>query len=91
MMNHHLFPQQFRKFFEKTGVNIDKFTVRISEITHLKGVHGRGVADLPGGWNTRWQQFIETNPNATAKDVFQFGGSLVDEFGLSGLPIIPFR
>jgi hypothetical protein len=28
-----------------------------------------------------------SNPNASAKDVYQFGGRLMDEYGLSGLPI----
>jgi hypothetical protein len=52
--------------------------------------HGRGVGDMPGRWNDRWQAFIDANPNATATDVFQCGGRLMDEYGLSGLPIVPF-
>lgn len=34
---------------------------------------------------------IEANPNATAKEVYQFGGKLMDEFGLSNLPMFPYR
>jgi hypothetical protein len=36
-------------------------------------------------------EFIEANPNATAKEVYQFGGKLMDQFGLSNLPIVPYR
>ncbi len=90
MMDHHIFPQQFRRFFQEAGVEVDKFTVRITESTHLKGVHGSGLGDLPGGWNARWADFIKAHPDATAKDIYQFGGGLMDEFGLNGLPISPY-
>jgi hypothetical protein len=88
---HHIFPQQFRKFFASKGVDIDKYTVSIAqETTHLKGVHGRGLGNMPGGWNARWAEFIDKNPNATAAKIYQFGGKLMDEFGLSHLPIAPY-
>jgi hypothetical protein len=90
LMDHHIFPQQFRKFFQSKGIDIDKFTVRIGETTHLKGVHGRGLGDMPGRWNSRWSEFIDANPNATPKDIYQFAGRLMDEYGLSGLPIAPY-
>jgi RHS repeat-associated protein len=90
LMDHHIFPQQFRKFFQGKGVDIDQFTVRIGETTHLKGVHGRGLGNMPGRWNARWSEFIDANPGATPKDIYQFAGRLMDEFGLSGLPIAPY-
>ncbi len=91
LAKHHLFPQQFRKFFSSRGINIDQFTVTLGHNTsHLKGVHGKGLGNMPGGWNKRWADFIEANPNATAKDIYQFGGKLMDEFGLSHIPIQPY-
>jgi hypothetical protein len=90
MMDHHIFPEQFRSLFEKAGIEIDNFTVPLTESTHLKGVHGRGLGDLPGGWNGRWSDFFSANPNATATEIYQFGGRLMDEFGLSGLLISPY-
>ncbi len=87
LMEHHVLPQQFRRFFEGKSINIGQFTVRIGETTHLKGIHGRGLGNAPGRWNARWSEFIEANPNATPKDIYQFAGRLMDEFGLSGLPI----
>lgn len=92
MADHHIFPRQFRNFFSQRGVNIDDFTITVEhQITHLRGIHGRGnMGQFPGRWNQRWQEFIDNNPNATAKDIYDFGGRLMDEFGLGHLPIHPF-
>ncbi|WP_199789537.1 DUF2380 domain-containing protein [Sorangium cellulosum] len=54
LMDHHIFPQQFRKFFERRDIDIEQFTVRVGETAHLKGIHGRGLGDMPGRWNARW-------------------------------------
>ncbi|MGD9109360.1 MAG: DUF2380 domain-containing protein, partial [Phycisphaerales bacterium] len=75
------------KFFTKAGIVIDDYLVDIEQTTHLKGVHGRGIMDLPGKWNNRWTDFFKKNPKATAKQIFQFAGRLMDEFNLSDLPI----
>ena len=97
MQNHHIFPQKYRDWFAKRGINIDNYTVSLSSATHLAGVHGKGGfvgpgnANLPGRWNQRWDQWIRNNPNASAKEIFQFGGSLMDEFGLNKLPIVPYK
>jgi len=88
MAKHHIFPQQFKNLFKSKGINIDDFTVSVPQnTTHLKGLHGKGFNNLPGQWNARWSDFIKNNPNATAKDFYQFGGKLMDEYGLSGLTI----
>ena len=34
--------------------------------------------------------FIDNNPSATAKDVFQLAGKMMDDYGLSGLRIHPY-
>ncbi|WP_437962692.1 RHS repeat-associated core domain-containing protein (plasmid) [Sorangium sp. So ce119] len=91
IQRHHIFPQKFKTFFQARGVDIDKFTVEISQGHHLSSVHGRGELNTPGRYNQRWAEFIETNPNATAKDIYQFGGRLMDEYGLNRLPIVPYR
>jgi hypothetical protein len=91
MQRHHIFPQKFRDFFQARGVEIDKFTVEISQGKHLGSVHGKGDLITPGRFNQRWAEFIEANPNASAKEIYQFGGRLMDEYGLSGLPMVPYR
>jgi hypothetical protein len=91
MVDHHIFPQQFRKFFEQKGINIDKFTVTVGKTTHLKGLHGKGNAGLPGKWNKRWLTFIEENPNASTSEIYQFGGKLMDEYKLNNLHLHEYK
>jgi hypothetical protein len=64
--------------------------VQLGERRHLAGVHGRGADGLPGRWNARWRDFIANNPKATAKDIYQYGGRLMDEYGLGGQSIKPY-
>ncbi|WP_230353967.1 RHS repeat-associated core domain-containing protein [Lelliottia sp. WAP21] len=91
LMDHHIFPQQFKSFFKARGINIHEHTITIGETNHLKGLHGKGLGNMPGKWNKRWEDFIDKNPNATAKDIYQYAGKLMDEYGLSGLDIHPYR
>ncbi|WP_444897809.1 polymorphic toxin-type HINT domain-containing protein [Microbulbifer sp. SSSA005] len=91
VMDHHLLPRQFNKFFKDRGIDIDLHTVTLGEKTHLKGVHGRGLGKMPGGWNKRWQEFIDKNPNATTKEVYQQLGRMMDDFGLNNSRIHPYK
>jgi hypothetical protein len=97
MHRHHIFPQKWRAWFGDRGIKIDTYTVELGETTHLSGVHGEGGfvgpgdVTLPGRWNALWEPFIAANPNATAKEIYQFAGQLMDQFGLSGLPIVPYE
>jgi RHS repeat-associated protein len=98
MQKHHIFPQDFRKLFEKVGINIDEHTVEVSQGVHLKGLHGKGSFVGPGNkmlpakkWNNAWKEFFAQNPNPTAKEVYQFAGHLMDIYGLSSLPIVPYK
>jgi hypothetical protein len=71
--------------------DIDEHNISVGSTNHLKGIHGSGLGNMPGKWNQRWVHFIRDNPNATAKDVYQFGGRMMDDYGLSGTPIHPYR
>jgi RHS repeat-associated protein len=88
--DHHIFPGAFRPYFTKAGIDIDQYTVTLERPTHLRGVHGSGMGSMPGRWNALWRQFIDENPMPNPKDIYQYGGSLMDRFGLSGLPIHPY-
>ena len=87
--DHHIFPQKFRAYFRSLGIDVDDYTITLEHfVTHARGVHGKGNnGQFPGRWNRRWEEFISNSPNATAKDAFQFAGRLLDDFGLSHLPI----
>lgn len=62
----------------------------MSESVHLRGVHGAGTGNMPGRWNQQWAEWIGANPNATAKDVYQQLGRMMDDFGLGGSQIHPY-
>lgn len=94
-IKHHIFnkfrgfspaSQKYRDFFKKHGIDVDKYTVEIPEKMHTEFIHGR-----ENNWTTRWKQWIDVNPNATTTEVYQFGGTLMDEYGLSGLPLVPYK
>jgi hypothetical protein len=46
--------------------------------------------NMPGKWTEKWDEFIENNPNASASDVYRFGGKLMDEYGLSHFELGPY-
>jgi len=90
--DHHVIPAfrgqsaRYAQFIKARGIDVDQFTVTVSHGAashHLKFIHGKG------GWNRKWMEWIDANPNATAKDIYQFAGRMMDEYGLSGLHIHP--
>ncbi|WP_197360018.1 DUF2380 domain-containing protein [Ralstonia solanacearum] len=91
MMDHHLMPRQFKDFFAKRGIDIDAHTVTLGDVSHLKGVHGNGIGNMPGKWNQQWADWISRNPNATASDIYRQLGSMMDRYNLNGLTIHPYR
>ena len=88
---HHILPQKFKSWFESRGItNINDFTVEISQQTHLKGVHGKGLGNLPGKWNDRWTDFILANPEASASEIFHFAEGMSKRYGLEHLPYVKY-
>lgn len=72
---------------KERGIDADQYTVLVQHgkaSHHLKFLHGQGK------WNDKWKQWIDANPDATAKDIFQFAGKMMDEFGLGGMSITPY-
>src|SRR5262249_16951251 len=78
-------------FTPEQAVNLDKFTVTLSQGEHLNVVHGRGTPDIPGRWNKIWDAWIKANPKATAKEIYQQLGKMMDEFQLNNLRIHEYR
>ncbi len=93
---HHIFPKQFKEWFENKGIDIDAFTIKLEVNTHLRGVHGKGgfvgagSKKLLGYWNKKWQRFINNNKGASPEEIYQFAGKLLDEFGLGDVSIGPY-
>ena len=84
--DHHLFPQQFREFFDEHGINIDDYTITMQAFN--KG-SDHWYLHIPGKWNKRWKEFIDKNP--TTKELFQFLGALMDEFNIKLNDIHPYK
>ena len=96
MHQHHIFPVQFIKKFRRAGIDIDQYTVPISDTLHLQGVHGKGgfvgvAGDLPGYWNNEWAAFLKPGSYRSREDMYRFAGYLMDRYGLSHLPIGPLK
>ena len=93
IVKHHIFnvfrgnsprSQVYRDFFKKHNIDLNSHTVHIPEGLH-KLIHGAG-----NNWTTRWKRWIDANPNASTRDVYQQAGRMMDEYGLSGYPILPY-
>lgn len=91
-VKHHIFnvfrgnspkSEIYRQFFKNHGVDVEAFQVLIPEEMHRKLIHAAG-----NNWTTRWKEFIDANPSATTKEVYQFAGKLMDEYGISGVSFI---
>ncbi|CAM5223544.1 hypothetical protein UACE39S_01036 [Ureibacillus acetophenoni] len=92
--DHHIIPafrgksKNYADFIKNRGIDVDNFTVTIAhgkDSHHLKFLHGQGK------WNQKWMDWIDSHPNATAKDIYQFAGKMMDEYGLTGLKIHHYR
>ncbi len=92
--DHHIIPKfrgkskPYADFIAERGIDVDQYTITVSagkEGMHMNSIHGKG------NWNPLWMEWIDTHPNATAKDIFQFAGKMMDDFGLSGYEIHPFH
>ena len=80
--------QKYRDFFQNLGIspNIrDQYTVKLPQKLHT-WLHS------PNGfnWNQKWKDWIDANPNATAKEVYQFAGQLMDKAGIASQPITAY-
>jgi Predicted lipoprotein of unknown function (DUF2380). len=58
----------------------------------LKGVHGKGMGQtLPGGWNSKWADFMKSNPGASASQIFYHAEGLLNRYGLQNLKYVPYK
>lgn len=91
--DHHIIPafrgksKPYADFISARGIDVDQYTITVDADKggmHMNIIHGKG------GWNQKWMDFIDNNPNATAKDIYQFAGKMMDDYGLSGYTIHPY-
>lgn len=91
--DHHIIPafrgksKPYADFISARGIDVDQYTITVDAGKggmHMNIIHGKGR------WNQKWMDFIDNNPNATAKDIYQFAGKMMDDYGLSGYTIHPY-
>lgn len=59
---HHLLPQQFKKQFEKAGLDIEKYKIPLDKADHR--LKPDGLHTGANNWNKQWDDFFKQNPNA---------------------------
>ena len=59
---HHLYPQEFKSFFESKGINVDDYGINLTKELH----RGANVNSFHGTqWNKEWRDYIINNKNAS--------------------------
>ena len=84
-VRHHVFPQAFKKWFTRQGINIHEWTLVLDKQVHEK-IH-RGANGGP--WNAEWRRYIDDNPLAKRQAIHLFATQMIFRFDLSG-PVVPY-
>jgi len=89
---HHIFPQAYRGWFSERGVDIDSYTLELTE-----GIHGAVHKWLPTGrgWNDEMMYRLgaresEFGSRLTKREILREGHRMRNEF-LSGQKVIPYH
>ena len=95
MVKHHIFnkfrgtsqkSQKYRNFFKHHNIDVDSFTIEIPGTMHVNKIHM-----ATDNWTTKWKKWIDAHPNANTKQVYQFAGKLMDEYGINHLPLTHYK
>lgn len=95
MIKHHIFNKfrgesiksaKYREFFNKHGIKVDDFCIELTSRFHIDKIHKAG-----NNWTTRWKQYIDINPNASTKEVYQYAGQLMDQYGVRHIPLRSYK
>jgi hypothetical protein len=89
---HHIFPQEFKTWFLRRGVDINRYTIEVTQGIH-SAIHtwiGPG-----GGWNqVIMKRLVEAETKAgrqlTQREILQIGAQLRREVGLQGHKVIQY-
>jgi uncharacterized lipoprotein (TIGR02269 family) len=83
---HHVFPQEFKEWFEVKHINIHSWTIVLE-----KSIHEKIHAGKQGGpWNAAWRKYINDNlVSANEQSIHLFAVQMLFRFDLGG-PIVPY-
>jgi hypothetical protein len=83
---HHIFAQEYRDWFEGHGIDIDRFTIELTQ--------GEHTALHTMGWNDQIERFIEREAQSgeryTRREILEFGVWLRRRYGLRGRKVGPY-
>lgn len=97
---HHVFPEQFKSFFESRGINIDRYTLQLDSMEGIHGaLHFGGGPGKGGGWwnNTIMERLFEaerTLPNGqqlSKREILRIGAQMRRDTGLSHIKVIHYK
>lgn len=77
---HHIFPQEFKEWFKRKGINVHEWTLVLFSEDHDR-IH-RGASGGP--WNAAWRQYKKENEDAAKEDIWRYAGELIHRFELYG-------
>jgi len=75
---HHRLPREFRYRFEKAGINIEDYTMRLP-----RGLHRLTPDNIHPKYNAAWDQFFEKHPEPTKEEILQELAKIEAQFGIS--------
>jgi hypothetical protein len=64
---HHRLPQQFKKQFEKAGLDIEKYKMPLDKADHR--LKPNGLHTGTNNWNKQWDDFFEQYPDAKQNQI----------------------
>jgi hypothetical protein len=79
----HVLPVEFKDYFRRNGININKYAVRLPIHVHNE-IHAVAKG---GAWNNAWAEYIARNPHATRAEIYRETGRLIHQFGIDGNPV----
>lgn len=93
---HHIFPQQHRKWFNDRGVDIDRYTIKLTEGDHSALHFGGGKGKGGGWWNDQimrelLKQEQRVGRQLTRREILREGARLRRRAGLRHVKVEPYR
>ncbi|WP_340140014.1 DUF2380 domain-containing protein [Desulfofarcimen acetoxidans] len=77
---HHLLPQQFKKQFEKAGLDIEKYKIPLDKADHR--LKPDGLHTGTNNWNKQWDDFFKQYPEARQDQILNQLDKMMKASGL---------
>ena len=77
---HHQLPRQFRRQFERAGLNIVDYVIDLERSRHR--LKPNGLHTGTDNWNKQWRDFFDEHKNPRPEEILEYLDQLRREFGL---------